>query len=108
MTRGLRVAALGFALLAAPLAADAQPAGKVYLVGLLSIGTIAPRVTMWSAFLDAMRELDYVEGRNLVVRRGAVGRTGGDSFRPRRPEPATDRRRADNCDFPEGFPELKG
>ena len=92
MTRALRAATLVFGLLAAPLGAHAQPAGKVYLVGLLSIGTIAPRVTMWSAFLDAMRELDYVEGRNLVVRRGAVGRTGGDSFRPRRPEPATDRR----------------
>jgi putative ABC transport system substrate-binding protein len=60
------------ALLAAPLAAQAQ-AGRVYRVGLLSMGTITPRVTMWSAFLEAMRELDYVEGRNLVVRRGAAG-----------------------------------
>ena len=77
MTRALRAATLVFGLLAAPLGAHAQPAGKVYLVGLLSIGTIAPRVTMWSAFLDAMRELDYVEGRNLVVRRGAVGRREG-------------------------------
>ena len=99
MTRALRAATLVFGLLAAPLGAHAQPAGKVYLVGLLSIGTIAPRVTMWSAFLDAMRELDYVEGRNLVVRRGAVGRTGGDSFRPRRPEPAIDRRPADESTF---------
>ena len=58
---------------------------------------------MWSAFLDAMRELDYVEGRNLVVRRGAVGRTGGGSFRPRRPKPATDRRPADeSTSAPEG------
>jgi len=28
---------------------------------------------MWNAFLDAMRELNYEEGRNLVVRRGATG-----------------------------------
>src|SRR5262245_61450037 len=59
-------------LLVAPLA-QAQPAGKIYRIGLLSMGTIAPRVTMWSAFLDALRELDYVEGGNLVVRRGAAG-----------------------------------
>jgi hypothetical protein len=56
-------------IFAAPLAAEAQPAGKLYRVGLLSMGTISPQVRMWSAFLDAMRELDYVEGRNLAGRR---------------------------------------
>jgi putative tryptophan/tyrosine transport system substrate-binding protein len=60
-------------LLGIPRAAGAQQAARVYRVGLLSMGTIAPQVTMWSAFLDAMHELDYVEGRNLVVRRGAAG-----------------------------------
>ncbi len=59
-------------LLAAQLAAEAQPA-KVYRIGLLSMGTITPDVPMWSAFIDAMREHDYVEGLNLVVRRGAAG-----------------------------------
>jgi len=46
---------------------------------------------MWSAFLDAMRELDYVEGRNLVVRRGAVGRReGARSGQGVRSPPSTD------------------
>ena len=48
-------------LLAAPLAAAAQPAGKVYRVGWLA--TFAePRTT----FREAMRELGYVEGKNLT------------------------------------------
>ncbi len=41
-------------LLAAPLAAQAQPAGKVYRIGWISPGT-------------GLRELGYVEGRNLTV-----------------------------------------
>ncbi len=60
-------------LLAAALAAEAQTAGKVYRVGLLTMGTIIPHEAMWGAFLDTMRGLDYVEGRNLVVLRGAAG-----------------------------------
>jgi ABC-type uncharacterized transport system substrate-binding protein len=56
----------------APLVAEAQ-AGKIYRVGLLTLGTITPDNPMWSPFLDAMRQLGYVEGRNLVVRRGAAG-----------------------------------
>ena len=58
--------------LAAPLAAKAQQAGKVYRVGLLSMGTINPDVPMWSGFIEAMREYGYDEGRNLVIRRGAT------------------------------------
>jgi len=30
------------------------------------MGTITPQSVMWNAFLEAMRELDYEEGRNLV------------------------------------------
>ena len=50
-------------LLTAPLAAEAQPAGKVYRIG-----------TMWAApgpgydsFVQLLRELGYVEGQNLVL-----------------------------------------
>jgi len=56
-----------------PLAAEAQPAGKVYRVGLLSMGTIDPDAPMWNGFIDSMREYGYIEGRNLVIRRGASG-----------------------------------
>jgi putative tryptophan/tyrosine transport system substrate-binding protein len=65
------VLALGLAL-AAPVA-EAQQTEKIYRVGLLTLGTITPDNLMWSPFLDAMRQLGYMEGRNLVVRRGAAG-----------------------------------
>ena len=51
----------------------AQQEGKVYRVGLLAKGNITSHDAMWSALLEAMRKLDYVVGRNLVVRRGAAG-----------------------------------
>jgi len=44
---------------AAPLAAEAQQAGKVYHVGYLSTPT--------DAFLRKLRELGWVEGQNLVI-----------------------------------------
>jgi ABC-type uncharacterized transport system substrate-binding protein len=50
------------ALLAAPLAAKAQQAGRVYRVGYLSTGALPPE-----AFLQGLRDLGYVEGRNVVI-----------------------------------------
>lgn len=50
-----------------------------------TMGTITPHEVMWSAFLEAMRKLDYVEGCNLVVRRG----TAGDGRPDRLPELVT-------------------
>jgi ABC-type uncharacterized transport system substrate-binding protein len=73
MERRTFLSGITFAVLAAPLAAGAQQTGNVYRVGLLTMGTITPDVPMWSAFIDAMRKYGYVEGRNLVVRRGAAG-----------------------------------
>ncbi len=57
----LRVA-LGLCLLAAPLAGQAQAPGKVYRVGYLSTGA-----EVFEPFREALRELGYVEGRNLVL-----------------------------------------
>jgi putative ABC transport system substrate-binding protein len=48
----------------------AQPAKRVYRVGLLSIGSDQAAAERWQPFLDGMRELEYVEGQNLVVLRG--------------------------------------
>jgi putative ABC transport system substrate-binding protein len=68
------VVLLGF--LAAPHAADAQP-GKVYRLGYLAPGT-SPRPDTRAGegiLLDSLRELGYVEGRNLELeRRYAEGR----------------------------------
>jgi putative tryptophan/tyrosine transport system substrate-binding protein len=55
-------AALALCLLAAPLAAQAQTAGKIYRVGYLSSAA-----DVFEPFREALRELGYVEGRNLVL-----------------------------------------
>ena len=64
------------ALLGAPALAQAQPAGRTYRVGVLTIGTDPKNPVRMEPFFEAMRELNYVEGRNLVVTRGY----GGGSF----------------------------
>jgi ABC-type uncharacterized transport system substrate-binding protein len=53
-------------LLAAPLAADAQRAGKVYRIGLLQIQRRERLVPFLKAFEEGLRELGYVEGRDFV------------------------------------------
>jgi ABC-type uncharacterized transport system substrate-binding protein len=54
-------------LLAAPLAAEAQQAGKVYRVGVLEIVDEASNTANLSAFRTGLGELGYVEGPNLVI-----------------------------------------
>src|SRR5262247_1105282 len=69
-------------LLAAPLAAEAQPAGKVYRVGLILITTPVsemavpePANPLAGGFVQGLRTLGYVEGQNLILeRRSAEGR----------------------------------
>ena len=63
-TRRVFVGSLVGGLLAAPLAVEAQQAGKVYRIGFLSP---EPRNLHTEAFFEAMRDLGYVEGTNLVV-----------------------------------------
>jgi len=58
------------ALLGASALAKAQSPGKTHRVGLLSVGTDSKNPTRQKPFFDALRELNYVEGRNLVVTRG--------------------------------------
>jgi putative ABC transport system substrate-binding protein len=50
------------ALGAAPLAAKAQPASKVPVIGLLDAGD---RSNLWDAFRKQLRDLGYIEGRNI-------------------------------------------
>ena len=56
----------GLALLAAALAAEAQPRAKVWKVGYLGIPRPQGGSRGLEAFLDRLRELGYAEGRNLV------------------------------------------
>jgi putative ABC transport system substrate-binding protein len=65
------IVALALVLLAAPLPAEAQQAGKVYRIGFLAFGhrPVGKFVTTspLSAFRQSLRELGYVEGQNLVL-----------------------------------------
>src|SRR5882672_2743626 len=62
-------------LLAAPPAAEAQPAGKVYRIGMLERTPPATNAANFEAFRRGLRELGYVEGKNLVIEyRSADGR----------------------------------
>ena len=54
------------AILAASLAAEAQQAGKIARIGHLS-PNMAARIHLYGAFLQGLRDLGYVEGRNVVI-----------------------------------------
>jgi putative ABC transport system substrate-binding protein len=51
----------------APLAAGAQPAGKVYRIGFLGNSTAALEANLVGPFREGLRELGYVEGQNIVI-----------------------------------------
>jgi putative ABC transport system substrate-binding protein len=59
------IVSLALSLFAAPIVATAQQAGKVYRIGYLSAGTASQGVS--APFRDALKELGYIEGRNLIV-----------------------------------------
>ena len=61
---GLVVAVL---ILAAPLAIEAQQAGKVYRIGVLEVAGVASTAANLSAFRQGLAELGYVEGQNFVI-----------------------------------------
>jgi putative ABC transport system substrate-binding protein len=65
--RSLLVA--GLTLLATPLVAGAQErkARKVYRIGCMPGGPLAPRAHQWEAFRLGLRDLGYVEGQNVVL-----------------------------------------
>ena len=68
------MAVIAGSLLAAPLAAEAQPAGKVPRIGFLGLNPGA-NPHLRGAFLQGLRDLGYVEGRNVVIEdRSAAGK----------------------------------
>ena len=66
------MAALASGLLAAPLAAQAQQAGKVYRIGVL-LASDSPTLNV-EAFRQELRKLGYVEGRKSVGNFSTLGR----------------------------------
>jgi putative ABC transport system substrate-binding protein len=73
---------LAVSLTLAPLAVEAQQAGRIWRIGLLDYGSPEPaRLAWWRAFQDRLRELGYVEGQNVVFQprwgNGQVSRLQG-------------------------------
>ena len=70
--------AIGLGLLAAPLASFAQQPGKLWRIGFLYFGSRQSAMDSgrYGLFLEGMRDLGYVEGRNFVLEaRFADGKT---------------------------------
>ena len=63
MERRAFLTGTGSVLLAAPLAAEAEQAGKVWRIGVL-LASDSPNV---EAFRQELRKLGYVEGRNILI-----------------------------------------
>jgi putative tryptophan/tyrosine transport system substrate-binding protein len=67
MIRGVAViAVLALSLLAAPLVAEAQQVAKIPRIGYLAT-SLATNPDQQEAFLRGLRDLGYVEGRNVVI-----------------------------------------
>jgi len=67
------LATLGGGLLAAPLAAEAQPTAKIPRIGVLGVTAMAP--SLGEAFRQGLGQFGYTEGRNVVFdQRHAEGR----------------------------------
>ncbi len=58
------ISTLALGLLAGPLPAEAQQAGKMPRVGYLSYGRKSPAL---NPFRQGLRELGYVDGQNIVI-----------------------------------------
>ena len=77
LTRRVFLGSLAGGLFAAPLAAEAQQAGKVWRIGLLDSASDPAAVDRWKAFRGRLRELGYAEGQSVVFEsRWASGQMG--------------------------------
>ena len=69
------VVMFAFGILTAPLESDAQQAGKVYRIGFIHTAAPEEVAHLAKALGEGLRELGYVEGRNIVFeRRSANGK----------------------------------
>ena len=66
--RGLGViVTLALGILLAPLATQAQQAGKVHRIGFLGNSTAALEANLVGPFREGLRDLGYVEGQNILI-----------------------------------------
>ena len=76
MDRRAFIGGVAFGLLVVPLASVAQQVGRVYRVGMLETTPMTMNAANLGAFREQLRELGYVEGRNLMIEyRSADGRS---------------------------------
>ena len=66
MERRMFLGALAGSLLAAPLAAEGQQAAKVPRIGYLALNPAA-NPHLHEAFLQGLRDLGYIQGRNVMI-----------------------------------------
>src|SRR5262245_47511339 len=66
MDRRAFISMVGGSILVAPLGAGAQPAAKLPRIGYLAVD-LAAGIRNRDAFLQGLRDLGYVEGRNVVI-----------------------------------------
>ena len=67
MDRRAFISGVTVGLVAAPLAAEAQQAAKVWRIGYLSVVSVEADRSWVTAFRDGLRELGYREGENTVL-----------------------------------------
>jgi len=67
MDRRMFLGTLAGGVVASPLAAGAQQAGKVYRVGFLGNSTAALEANLVQPFREGLRDLGYVEGRDVLI-----------------------------------------
>ena len=60
------VIALGAGALVTPLGSFAQPMVGTYRVGTIDYGARPERAVLWNAFFQTLRDLGYIEGKNVV------------------------------------------
>jgi putative ABC transport system substrate-binding protein len=78
MNRRRFLGTLSASLLAAPLVAEAQQTRKVTSIGYLSGPSLSANAARIEAFRQGLRELSYVEGKNIVIEwRSADGKFEG-------------------------------
>jgi putative ABC transport system substrate-binding protein len=76
-TTAALILALAFGLLAPPHAGTSQAPAKVYRIGVLGAATASGYARQIEAFRQGLRDLGYVEGKNVVLEyRWAEGRYG--------------------------------
>ncbi|HEV8257162.1 MAG TPA: ABC transporter substrate-binding protein [Casimicrobiaceae bacterium] len=69
MDRRRFIGAVASSLVIARSVAEAQPTAKVYRIGFLSLGTAESVGPQSRVFTEELRDLGYVEGRNLIFER---------------------------------------